>query len=107
MDKFGEGVSPLNVHMNGSAHLHNVWSGMSVTVQTPSGPRGMIVSTLDSGLVCFGSPTPFPVPLSAPDPTVGFSVNLFNNIWGTNYVMWYPYSPADSNSLYRFSLGFR
>jgi len=31
---------------------------------------------------------------------------LYNNVWGTNYVMWYPYRKEDANLLYRFRLNF-
>ena len=34
-----------------------------------------------------GKPTPFPVPMATPDVSDGFSFNIVNNMWGTNYVM--------------------
>lgn len=37
---------------------------------------------MDTGLVCVGAPTPFPIPFTRPDTTQGISSNLYNNIWG-------------------------
>ena len=36
-----------------------------------------------------------------PDPADGFSVNLHNNVWGTNFRMWF-----DDDLRYRFELDF-
>lgn len=34
----------------------------------------------------------------------GVSHCLTNNIWGTNYVMWQPYSAQDATMRFRFAL---
>jgi hypothetical protein len=60
--------------------------------------------TLDAALVCTGAPTPFPVLRGAPDMSQGVAFNLANNIWGTNYVMWQPYSMEGRNARFRFVL---
>ena len=47
-----------------------------------------------------------------PDLSLGVSPMLHNNLWGTNYVMWYPYEkegraiPGAENIRYRFRLVF-
>lgn len=61
-------------------------------------------STLDASLVSPGEPTPFPSVRAKPDMTKGMSFNLANNIWGTNYVMWQPYSAESANMRFRFIL---
>jgi len=80
---------------NGSQHLH------ASQIVTYTKPR-ITVASQDTSLLCVGYPTPFPTPASKPSIIDGFSFNIFNNIWGTNYVMWYPYLDEDKNSKYRF-----
>jgi hypothetical protein len=80
------------------AHLSLITftAGVSVVFQSP-----------DTPLVSLGAHTAFPVPFTAPDMTQGFSFLLYNNIWGTNYVMWYPYLPEDATVSYHFTMSLR
>ena len=49
----------------------------------------------------------FPAPLSPiVDDITGFAFNIYNNIWETNYIMWYPYLPSDANFKARFRVDF-
>ena len=58
-------------------------------------------------VVNFGETNPFPIPLSVhPDMTLGSSFLINNNIWGTNYIMWYPYKEEDKHLKSRFSIKF-
>jgi len=43
-------------------------------------------------------------PLSAP--ITGFAFNIYNNVWDTNYIMWYPYHDADADFRARFYIDF-
>ena len=99
-------IDVVEVVKNGSQHLHGQYrGGVSVThATTPSAV--MNVTALDSTLVCIGPPNPFPTPATAPEYTKGFSFNLLNNIWGTNYVMWYPFLEEDNFSKFRFKVSF-
>jgi len=36
----------------------------------------------------------------------GVSYNIYNNIWNTNYVLWYPFEEEDKDMKARFSLRF-
>ena len=85
---------------NGSAHLHVV-SERGVRL-----PGSVLGRSPDVGLVCVGyPPTPFPTPLGRIVGNPGaFSFNLFNNIWGTNYPMWYPFIDEDLSQQYRVDL---
>ena len=48
------------------------------------------VETLDSPVVTIGvKDPPRASRRSQPDPTAGIHSNLYNNAWGTNYIMWY------------------
>ena len=60
--------------------------------------------TLDAALVSPGAPTPFPNVRHLPDLSEGMSFNLANNIWGTNYIMWQPYSGLGATMRFRFEI---
>ena len=99
MRKLSTELSPLNVVNNGSKHMHNVEAVVA--------PR-IAITPLDSGLACFGKPNVFPVPLDeTPDVGQGVSFSVYNNIWGTNYVMWYPYHDDEPHLRSRFVVSLR
>eukprot|EP00038_Savillea_parva_P014002 m.9819 g.9819 ORF g.9819 m.9819 type:complete len:715 (-) comp2679_c0_seq1:122-2266(-) len=97
----------LGAHGNGSVyggspHLRGVEAVTGVAKDSPSRP--FTLSSLDVPIVCTGKPIPFPTPRnSAPDMTYGVSYNIFQNIWNTNYILWYPYQPEDGVIRSRFS----
>jgi len=102
-NKLGEWIGVDEVLFNGSNHLHVLQQG----VKYVNGERSLIVNSLDAGIVCIGSPTSFPTPLRTfPDPSLGSHFVLFDNVWGTNYPMWYPYLAEDWQQLFRFQLTF-
>ena len=51
--------------------------------------------------------TAFPAPLEplASDIT-GFAFNFYNNIWDTNYILWYPYVEKDKDFRASFYVSF-
>jgi hypothetical protein len=102
VNKLGFDIDPSNIAINGSRHLHASSSrGVSlsgiVQIQSP-----------DIFLVSLGEPNPFPTPLGGPSTNVtdGMNFCLFNNIWGTNYVEWYPFLEEEADQQYRFALNF-
>eukprot|EP00040_Diaphanoeca_grandis_P026011 m.144974 g.144974 ORF g.144974 m.144974 type:complete len:865 (-) comp30404_c0_seq3:55-2649(-) len=76
----------------------------------------MLLETLDAGVVVFGEPSGFPTiglyGNDEPNLRCGASSMLLNNLWGTNYVMWYPFEkdgaavPAMENIRFRYRLKF-
>jgi hypothetical protein len=116
MDKLGLWVSPYDVGLNGSQYQHAVWSGLQasapspgshVTILTPDAPLVSPITTEPAFHGWLGTPTVMPVP-TAPfkdsAKVVGFGVNLWNNVWDTNYILWYPYLAGDENLMFRFSV---
>jgi len=102
LNKLGSYINPFPVVVNGSSHLHNVQHSIR---HWTSSKLGIELETKDSGLICLGEPNPFPTPLNTkPNLDDGASISLFNNIWGTNYVMWYPFDNKDGDAAYRFTL---
>jgi len=54
-------------------------------------------------LVADDLPHVFPAPLQPlTGPITGFAFNIYNNVWDTNYIMWYPYDNADASFRARF-----
>ncbi|MHB1857846.1 MAG: DUF5054 domain-containing protein, partial [Acidobacteriaceae bacterium] len=47
------------------------------------------VEPLDAPLIAMGSKSPLNFSQDQPDLSNGMHCNLFNNAWGTNYIMWY------------------
>ena len=57
---------------------------------------GFQVKTLDAGVVSVMTserpePRVYPVPMTPLKDVVGMAYNLYNNVWDTNYIFWYPY----------------
>jgi hypothetical protein len=53
------------------------------------GSASFAVETLDAPVVALGEKSPLNFSTSQPDLAGGVHCNLFNNAWGTNYIMWY------------------
>ncbi len=85
MDKSGEPVSPFDVVTAGSRHLHAVSTGFSCRDDRHS----FTVETLDAPLIALGEKSPLNFSRAQPDLAGGVHCNLFNNAWGTNYIMWF------------------
>jgi hypothetical protein len=93
MRKTGEAVSPFDVVDSGNRHMHAVSD--RITYKDPKGSLSFV--TLDAPLVAFGPPSPLYFSRSEPNLRDGIHFNLFNNAWGTNYIMWY-----DEDMRFRF-----
>ncbi len=85
MDKSGEPVSPFDVVAAGSRHLHAVSTGFSYR----DAKHSFTVETLDAPLIALGERSPLNFSRAQPDLSSGVHCNLFNNAWGTNYIMWF------------------
>ncbi len=95
MDKSGEQISPFDVVSSGNRHMHAVSTGFSHT----SDKESIVVETLDSPVIALGEKSPLNFSTSQPDLAGGVHCNLFNNAWGTNYIMWFA-----ENMRFRFVL---
>ena len=85
MDKSGQRVSPFDVVAAGSRHLHAVTKGFGYKDE-----RGSLeIETLDAPLIALGEKSPLNFSRSQPDLSAGVHCGLFNNAWGTNYIMWF------------------
>jgi hypothetical protein len=85
LEKSGEQVSPLDVVQSGNRHMHAVSKGFGYN----DGDGAFFVETLDAPVVTVGVKSPLPFSKLQPDLSGGVHCNLFNNAWGTNYIMWF------------------
>ncbi|MFD0711503.1 DUF5054 domain-containing protein [Paenibacillus sp. GCM10027626] len=97
MDKLGERISPLEVVKHGNRNLHAVHSGIYY-----DGADGKFaVQTLDAAVVAPGERKILLFDNRFGDLDNGFHFLLHNNVWGTNFPMWY-----EDDAYYRFTLTF-
>ena len=100
LDKLGAEISPLEVVENGNRHLHACGEG----VACQDGEQRLILSALDSPLVAPGEPSLLNFTNQQPDLQQGVHFNLHNNLWGTNFPMWFE---EDCHFRFRLEFAFR
>ncbi|XP_048244901.1 uncharacterized protein LOC124124794 isoform X2 [Haliotis rufescens] len=109
ISKIGRLVAADSVVLNGSQYVHATDRGVYYTANAESG-LGLLSS--DVPLVYVGTkhhpPSPFPVPLRpiTQQDITGTAFNFYNNIWNTNYILWYPYQAGDEHFKGRFQIVF-
>ena len=104
--KLNSWMDPDDTMDGGAKGLHAV-SDSGLRCAQPDG-RSMVVGSLDAALLKYGPPTPFPNPCFGPvNTTGGASYVLFNNMYNTNYVLWWPFGDDLYASIkYRFVVQF-
>ena len=98
MEKMGQSISPLDVVHNGNRKLHAVGRGVFYS----DDKNELAIETLDAPLVAPGSPSLLNFDNEQPAVEKGMHVNLYNNVWGTNFPLWY-----EEDARFRFALRFR
>uniref|UniRef100_A0A0B7AAX7 Glycoside hydrolase family 38 N-terminal domain-containing protein n=1 Tax=Arion vulgaris TaxID=1028688 RepID=A0A0B7AAX7_9EUPU len=110
LSKMKQSINPCDVVLNGSQYVHGVdENGISFL---DNGGQGLQIQTTDVPIVFIGTTdhiaSPFPVPLHpfncSSITTMAF--NIYNNIWNTNYIYWYPYIEEDADFKARFAIRF-
>ncbi len=86
LDKSGEAVSPFEVVKSGNRHMHAVEKGFEYKGSNNS---WFAVGTLDAPVVSLGERSALLFSNDQPDLSKGIHSCLYNNTWGTNYIMWY------------------
>jgi len=98
MDKLGEWIDPMDVVSRGNRALHAIGDGVEYTDD-----QGKItLRSLDAPLMAPGIPPLMEFTDALPDLRQGPHFNLFNNLWGTNFPMWF-----EGDLKFRFSLEFK
>jgi hypothetical protein len=95
MHKLGSEINPMDVISNGARTLHATDTG--VTHYAPN--YRLKIHSLDVPLVAPGKPSLLNFHNQLPDMAGGMHFNLYNNIWGTNFPMWF-----DDDAAFRFTI---
>lgn len=95
MDKMGQDVDPRHVVDNGGHKMHAV----AEDIRYSDSRDTVVIETLDAPLVAPGERTLLNFDNANPSPKEGMHFCLYNNVWGTNFVMWF-----DDDMRFRFKL---
>jgi hypothetical protein len=95
LEKLGGWVSPLDVISGGGRTLHATERG----ARYQEDDLTLWLESLDAPLVAPGQPSLLDFHNRLPDLSQGLHFNLLNNIWGTNFTMWF-----EDDMRYRFAL---
>lgn len=95
LDKMGRRISPRDVVSGGGRSLHAVERGLTY------GEHILDIDSLDAPLVAPGRPALLEFTDEQPDLSGGVHFNLYNNVWGTNFPMWF-----EDDAVFRFRLRF-
>jgi hypothetical protein len=93
----GQEISPTEVVSDGNRRLHAVGSGVTYREKE----RMLSIQTLDAPLAAFGERALLNFSNRLPSLRKGVRINLYNNVWGTNFPMWY-----GDDARFRFVLTF-
>lgn len=91
ISKLGTLIDPKNVIHNGQARLHATDFGVAY--------NELSIETVDTALVAPQEPSLLNFNNTKPLDEDGIYFNLYNNVWGTNFPMWY-----DEDARFRFVL---
>lgn len=94
LEKMGQPIAPREVVRDGNRHLHAVES-----VEYRGARAHLRLETLDAPLAAPGEPSLLDFTNRRPALRRGVHVNLYNNVWGTNFPMWY-----EEDARFRFVL---
>ena len=96
LQKMGQQIAPDDVVRDGNRHLH------AVEAVRYADERGSLrLDTPDAPLIAPGEPALLNFTNRFASLRGGVHVNLYNNVWGTNFPMWY-----EDDARFRFTLSF-
>jgi hypothetical protein len=85
LTKVNEPVSPFDVVEGGNRHMHAISDSISY-----KDARGQFsIQSLDAPLLALGKRTPLYFSNDQPKLDAGIHFNLYNNAFGTNYILWF------------------
>lgn len=97
VEKLGASINIQDVVSRGARNLHAI--GKSLRMQNVT--TRLEIESLDAPLVAVGKPKLLDFDDQLPNPEDGIHFNLFNNIWGTNFPMWF-----GEDMKFRFAISF-
>jgi hypothetical protein len=85
MEKVDRPVSPFDVVPRGNRHMHS----LSGPMRYEDSQGGFSIEAIDAPVVALGEKSPIFFSDDQPDLAKGIHFNLFNNAWGSNYILWF------------------
>jgi hypothetical protein len=85
LTKVDEPVSPFDVVPGGNRHMHAI----SDTIRYQTQQEELSISSMDAPLLALGKRTPLYFSYEQPRVKEGIHFNLYNNVFGTNYILWF------------------
>jgi len=85
LEKSGDWISPFEVVASGNRHMHALSTGFRYRDRE----NEFAIDTIDAPVVALGERSPLYFSNDQPDMSKGVHSCLYNNAWGTNYIMWY------------------
>lgn len=95
LSKIGTPIDPSHIVENGGTMTHAVTKDIILG----NNAKHVKLETYDAAVVALGTPEILHYKSRKPSFEGGIHFNLFNNVWGTNFVMWY-----EDNARFRFTL---
>ncbi len=95
LEKLGQPINPRDVVKNGGHKLH----GVDETIWYKDDRNSLTIAAYDAILAAVGERSLLNFDNAVPSPEQGVHFCLCNNVWGTNYVMWF-----DDDMRFRFRL---
>lgn len=116
MNKLGSWIKPSEVNtqsLGGNIWQHAINRGVVYGKTYTGDSDGLGLFNLDAPIAAPATRTQEPTPfIKSVTPlkegsVIGFAYNLWNNIWNTNYIFYYPYlkGVGDENLKFRFEIG--
>jgi hypothetical protein len=93
--KLGAAINPTQIVRGGARTLH----GVNPRVTYRDAAVALDIESLDAALVAPGRPSLLDFHNQAPEMSGGVHFNLYNNVWGTNFPMWF-----EGDARFRFVL---
>ena len=101
MDSLGTMIAPQEVADGAAKGLHGIETG----VRYAASRSALAIGSPDAALVRWGMPAPFPTPMITPvELGGGASFVLWDNLYNTNYVLWWPFLRPHADIVFRFSV---
>ena len=98
VDKLDSPVNFRDIESHGNRKMHGFTDGVTLYENSA---RTMSITSMDCPLVMFGSSSLLDFDNRLPEAEDGARFGLHNNVWGTNFSMWF-----DKDMLYRFTVRF-
>ena len=88
----------IDVIANCSKHVHTSDKEVKYGNSVP------LTNSWDTNVLSIGRTNVFSVSMETPDVNEGFGFNIFKNLLGTSYIMWYPYLLGEDSGQYHITI---